>query len=101
MAALSEYVDFSSLGYRPAVMPALSRNDLDDRDDRGRRDDGALPRKGMTRNEAQLEFGPPVGENEHVEGGLRITTVRFVRGDNLIVADFVEGVLVRFSMSSR
>jgi hypothetical protein len=95
MAALAEFVDFSSLGFRPPV-PALSRDDRDGPGDRT-----AAPRKGMTREEAEHAFGPPASENEHREGGLRVVTLRFVLPDQQIVADFVEGVLVRFSMSSR
>jgi len=98
MAALAEFVDFSSLGYRPSP-PVLSRDDRDEPYERGAA--FAAPRKGMTREEAEHEFGAPVSENEHREGGLRVTTLRFVRSDQQIVGDFVEGVLVRFSMSSR
>jgi hypothetical protein len=98
MAALAEFVDFSSLGYRPSP-PVLSRDDSDKPYERGAA--FAAPRKGMTREEAEHEFGAPVSENEHREGGLRVTTLRFVRSDQQIVGDFVEGILVRFSMSSR
>ena len=55
----------------------------------------------MTRDEAEREFGPPVTASEHREGGLLVTTLRFERRDQEITADFVEDVLVRFSMSSR
>jgi hypothetical protein len=95
MAALAEFVDFSSLGYHPPS-PVSSRNDRDDRNDRT-----VALRKGMTREEAEHEFGPPASENEHGEGGLRVVTLRFGLRDQQIVADFVEGVLVRFSTSSR
>jgi hypothetical protein len=93
MAALAEFVDFTSLGYRPAA-PVLSRDSAP-----GER--GVAPRKGMTRDEAEHEFGPPVSDDEHPEGGLKVTTLRFVLRDQQIVADFVEGILVRFSISSR
>jgi hypothetical protein len=55
----------------------------------------------MTREEAEHEFGPPASENEHREGALRVVTLRFVLRNEQIVGDFVEGVLVRFSTSSR
>jgi hypothetical protein len=89
MAALEQYVDFS-----PGGFPSRPR------DDRAVAQ-ATLPRKGMTRVEAEREFGPPVNANEHREGGLTITTLRFVSRDQEITADFVEDVLVRFSMSSR
>lgn len=98
MAALAEFVDFSSLGYHPPA-PVLSRDERDDRDDRD--DRTVAPRKGMTREEAEHEFGPPTSENEHREGGLRVVTLRFDLRNQQIVGDFVEGVLVRFSTSSR
>ena len=89
MAALERYVDFSRGGFPPRrrEVPAVSQ--------------GTLPRKGMTRDEAEREFGPPVNATQRREGGLVITTLRFVRRDQEITADFVEDVLVRFSMSSR
>jgi hypothetical protein len=86
MAALGQYVDFSAGGF------ASRRDD---------RDANSLPRKGMTRADAEREFGPAVTANEHSEGGLTVTTLKFTRGDQQIVADFVENVLVRFTMSSR
>jgi hypothetical protein len=95
MAALAEFVDFSSLGYHPPA-PSVSGNDRPGSDD-----PDVSPRKGMTRDEAEREFGPPASENEHREGGLKVTTLRFVLRDQQIVADFVEGILVRFSTSSR
>jgi hypothetical protein len=98
MAALAGFVDFSSLGYHPPA-PVLSRDERDDRD--GRDDRTVAPRKGMTREEAEHEFGPPASENEHREGGLRVVTLRFDLRNQQIVGDFVEGVLVRFSTSSR
>jgi hypothetical protein len=88
MAALERYVDFSPGGFPSrSEAPAVSQ--------------GTLPRKGMTRDQAEREFGPPVNTTQHREGGLVITTLRFVRRDQEITADFVEDVLVRFSMSSR
>ncbi len=101
MAALAEFVDFSSLGYHPAV-PVQTRDDRDDPDDRDVPVvQTVAPHKGMTREEAELSFGRPVSEKEHREGALSVTTLRFVSPEQQIVADFVEDVLVRFSMSSR
>jgi hypothetical protein len=89
MAALAQYVEFSP-GSFPAspIDPAAGTGSI-------------LPRKGMTRAEAEREFGPAVNANEHREGGLLVTTLRFVSRDEQITADFVEDIMVRFSMSSR
>jgi hypothetical protein len=101
MAALAEFVDFSSLGYHPAV-PLQPRDDRDAPDDRDVPVVRTVaPHKGMTREEAELAFGRPVSEKEHREGALSVTTLRFVGPEQQVVADFVEDVLVRFSMSSR
>jgi hypothetical protein len=89
MAALAQYVDFSSAGFPARRIDRVA---------------GAFtvsPHKGMTRAEAEREFGPPVNDNEHREGGLAVTTLQFVSRDQQITADFVEDTMVRFSMSSR
>ena len=88
MAALAQYVDFSPGGFprRGMTVPPAPA--------------ALLPRKGMTRAEAEREFGPPVNATEHREGGLMVTTLRFVSRDQQITADFVEDIMVRFSMSS-
>jgi hypothetical protein len=93
MAALAQFVDFSPGGF-PRVVEDFPAS----RDDRSV---GGLPRKGMTRAEAEREFGPAVNANERREGGLMVTTLRFASRDQQITADFVEDVLVRFSMTSR
>jgi hypothetical protein len=88
MAALERYVDFS---------PSFSSRRRDDRPAA----ETSLPRKGMTRAEAERAFGRPVQEKQRREGDLVITTLIFERRDQDITADFVEDVLVRFSISSR
>ena len=88
MAALERYVDFS---------PSFSSRRRDDRPAA----ETSLPRKGMTRAEAERAFGRPVQEKQRREGDLVITTLIFERRDQDITADFVEDVLVRFSIASR
>ena len=96
MAALADYVDFSNagpdvvdarpaLGARPPELPA----------------DVVLPRKGMTRAEAERAFGKPVDVSDRREGSMVVTTVVFVRGDQRISADFVDAILIRYSITSR
>lgn len=98
MAALAEYVDFSNGGpaeyvdTRPAVDAAAPKPAAD----------GVLPRKGMTRADAERAFGKPVIDAvDRREGSVVITTLVFVSGDQKITADFVEDVLVRYTMTSR
>ncbi len=84
-SALGEFVDFA-----PATQGGT--------DARG--DDG-LPRKGMLRVEAERQFGRPVSVSERREGTLRVATLVFTRGDSRITADFVEDVMIRYTVASR
>jgi len=91
MAALAEYVDFGIArtdGRRDEVAPAPSG-------------DITLLRKGMTRADAEREFGRPTETSEKREAGLAVTTLVFSAGDQRVTADFVEDVLVRYTISSK
>jgi hypothetical protein len=88
VAALSEYVDFGS------------RTDT--------RTEAATPpgditilRKGMTRAEAERAFGTPVESSQRRDGGLSMTTLVFEVGEQRIAADFVEDVLVKYTITSK
>jgi hypothetical protein len=98
VAALSEFVDFSSLGWPPAgpppvgpvmiapAAPGASEADL---------------RKGMLREDVERRLGPPNQTTDHREGNVTVATLVFVRGDDRITADFIDDVLVRYTISSR
>ena len=97
MAALNEFVDFSSMGGPPVMAPlhsammapaapGVNETDL---------------RKGLLRGEAERRLGPPQQAWDHVEGNVTVTTLVFLRGDERITADFIEDVLVRYTISSR
>ena len=96
MAALAEYVDFSNAGadvreVRPTIdaPPPPPSADV------------VAPRKGMTRAEAERSFGKPVDTSDRREGSMVVTTLVFVKGDQRISADFVDGILIRYSITSR
>ena len=100
MAALGDYVDFGSLSLRgtagddaPVVVlrdeAPLPAGDV------------ALPRKGMLRADAERLYGRPSETSERREGALSVTTLVFVAGDQQIRADFVDDVLVRYSVTSK
>lgn len=94
MEALSEYVDFWSTGFMaPSSEPLLVRDVPPPAD--------ALPRKGMTRAEAERELGRPIETSERREGALTVTTVVFAPSGRHISADFVDDILVRYSITSR
>ena len=98
MSALAEYVDFANGGpveyvdtkppsESPASRPA---------------GETVLPRKGMTRSDAERAMGKPIVDGvDRREGSVIVTTLVFVSGDQKITADFIEDVLVRYTMTSR
>jgi hypothetical protein len=55
----------------------------------------------MTRAEAERAFGRPTKSSKRIEGTLVLTTVSFDVDDQRITADFVEDILVRYTVSSK
>src|SRR5437667_1885177 len=96
MAALAEYVDFSAAGLETRTEDFLPAAAAD-----SRLSPGNLPRKGMTRAEAEREFGSPTEVSDHREGGLAVTTLVFVRDEQRIATEFVEDVMVRYTITSK
>jgi hypothetical protein len=92
--ALTEYVEFSFVnGAAPhaggtAAMPSTP-----------------VPRpgiqKGMSMADVQALFGQPDKTTERTEGTLRVVSATYTHGDQRVAAEFVEGVLVRYSITSR
>lgn len=60
----------------------------------------AIPRKGMPIGEADERWGAPAATSQRNEGRLRVVTRSYVVPDGKIVADFVEGVLIRYTLAS-
>jgi len=87
VAALAEYLDFGGR--------------TDTREDVAPPADISLLRKGMTRAEAEQAFGRFVESSERRDGGLAVTTLVFDIGDQRLAADFVEDVLVRYTITSK
>jgi hypothetical protein len=96
MRALGDFVDF------PWVESRRPRHDADRRDDRPRTDDdaGSL-RKGLSRGEVDKILGKPVSVDEHAEGKLKVATIVYTRGDDRVETVFADGVLVRYTISSK
>jgi hypothetical protein len=87
MAALAEYVDFRfAAAASPRTTTPVSASAL---------------KKGMMWDDVRRAFGEPEKTSDRMEGRLKVTTASFASGDQLIEADFVEGVLIRYSISSR
>jgi hypothetical protein len=101
-AALAEYVEFPELPVNsavasPADQPA-TREDVGAAPVPSTRD--RLPRKGMTADEVETLLGAPVQSTERPEGALRVITRTYRSTDGVITGEFVEDVLIRFSMTS-
>ncbi len=62
---------------------------------------GGAIRKGMTLAEVEDALGKAEKTTNRAEGTLRVTTATYSRGDQLITAEFVEGVLIKYSISSK
>ncbi len=88
MAALSAYVDFGELGSDVASATT----------DTPRR--SGLFRKGLLLQEVDAMLGPPAKMTERKEGTLSVRTREYVTPDGKVTADFVEGVLVRYTIAS-
>lgn len=81
MAALADYIDFAMSTPRTTVDAAI--------------------RKGMLRSEVERAYGTPAESSTRREGSLTVSTLVFVNGDERITAEFVEDVLVRYSITSK
>jgi hypothetical protein len=105
MDALTAYVNFqgdaagSDAGGRPADAPAgapgLAVRPLD------QADPSPALKKGMSQEQVEAMYGKAVESHDHTEGGLTITSCTFIGKDEKVQADFVNGVLVQYSLSSR
>jgi hypothetical protein len=58
-------------------------------------------RKGMTMQQVSGIFGEPEKTTDRMEGRLKVTAATFARDDHRLDAEFVEGVLIKYSLSSK
>ncbi len=89
IAALSAFIDFSPSGLSQRV--ALPEPPPAD----------AVLKKGMPRADAERALGAPAETSTRREGGLAVTRLVFLTGEQRVTADFVEDVLVRYTITSR
>lgn len=89
MAALADYVDFGGLRSDSAVAsrPATPAR-------------AGLLRKGMLLQDADAMLGAATRTTDRKEGTLNVRTREYVSPDGRVTADFVEGVLIRYTISS-
>ncbi len=106
MAALTQYVSFS-----PETSGPNSA-----RPGEGARSDGAAPppapspptvdpmkslKKGLTRAQVEALFGPPTETHDRNQDALEITSCTYQSATEKVQADFANGVLVQYTVSSR
>ena len=93
-AALSEFVSFGTAEPPTTFAQAASAPvPAESRPSRG-------PRKGMLMAEADEALGTPVKSAERTEGKLKVMTRTYATPDGQVSAEFVEGVLIRYTMTS-
>ena len=100
MDALAEYVDFSSLG-GPSIPPASAAATLSPVPAPAPGASDASLRKGMSRAEVERLLGPARQSADRREGDLAMTALVFMRGDEQITAEFIDDVMVRYTISSK
>jgi hypothetical protein len=98
MAALAEYVDFGQLRQQAATAPTDLREAAGSQPGPSQR--GGLPRKGMLAQEVDAQLGPPAGSKERKEGTLKVQTRAYSTPEGRITGEFVEGVLIRYTVTS-
>jgi hypothetical protein len=88
--ALAEYVEFEPSG------PSVTLIDTQPRPAPRSR----LPRKGMLLQEADDLLGAPTKTSQRPEGKLKVVTRTYSTLEGRVTAEFVEGVLIRFTVTS-
>jgi hypothetical protein len=99
MAALTPYVDFSQLRAsepEPATSLPGATSQPGSAAPRG---PGSL-HKGMLLQEVDALLGPPSSSSERKEGSLKVTERVYSSPNGRVTAWFVEGVLIRYTMTS-
>jgi hypothetical protein len=90
IAALADYVDFGGhSGVRAGGSGDRPLGDI------------ALLRRGLLRDEVSRLFGEPNSSSDRREGDLKVTSSVFIVGDSRVTAEFVDDVLIRYTIIPR
>ncbi len=92
--ALAAYVEF------PEQAPSASSPLPIAANDPGPRPAGGLPSKGMLLADVDRLLGTPSKTSERMEGKLRVSTRVYPTSAGQVSAEFVEGVLIRYTITS-
>jgi hypothetical protein len=96
--ALAAYVDFGETASTPSPLaPALPVGATGPVAKPG---PAGLPAKGMLQTEVDELLGPPQRTSDRMEGRLKVTTRVYSTKAGQVTTEFIEGVLIRYSMTS-
>lgn len=87
MEALAEYVDFDAAPRADAPSPVADVVETE-------------LRKGLLWEEVAQMYGAPSNVSQREDCGFKVTTCEFEKNDQIVKMEFVEGVLVRYTISS-
>lgn len=93
MTALAQYLDFEPTG-SAAAPPSIPLQPAAQSPRSG------LPRKGMLLQDVDALLGSAARSSERKEGTLRVQTREYATPDGRVTAEFVEGVLIRYRITS-
>ncbi len=104
MNALAQYVSFTPATYGPnssrLAEGAGSNNDAPPPQPPAG-DPAQNLKKGLTRAQVESLFGPPTETHDRTQGGLAMTSCTYQNATQTVQADFVNGVLVQYTVSSQ
>jgi hypothetical protein len=102
MSALARYVDFGDLRQQAATptQSDTTRSTVPWHFPNSPLARPGLPRKGMLLQEADALLGTPVKTGERKEGTLKVQTREYATPSGRITAELVEGVLIRYTITS-
>lgn len=103
MSALAQYVDFGDLGQQAAPITSQAQpgaSTVPWQLPGTPQSRPGLPHKGMLLPEADALLGTPAKTAERKEGTLRVQTREYATPNGRIAAEFVEGVLIRYTITS-
>jgi hypothetical protein len=98
--ALAEYVEFPEGDLPAPVATGAAREPRDSRDAISRGPGPAGLRKGMTVREVAAALGEPESCSERGEGTLKVATCRYRLSEASAECQFVDGVLLRYTIAS-
>jgi hypothetical protein len=94
-AALADYVTFDETDAGPsAALPVTAAPAPSPLPGAG------LPRKGMSVQEVDSLLGSPAASSERLEGKLKVVTRSYRGPSGLVSGEFVEGILIRYTVTS-